>query len=82
MQLVGEQGEEAGLAAAVGADDADFPAGVQLDGGVDDQWAAGAGEGDLAEGDHEGGNYNEALAPAAEKLSFCGQPEKTAKIQI
>ncbi len=57
MQFVGEQREEAGLAAAVGADDADFPAGVDLDGGIDNQWAAGAGEGNLAEGDHEGADY-------------------------
>ena len=55
VQFVGEQREEAGFAAAVGADDADLPAGVELDGGVDDQRAAGAGEGDLAEGDHEAG---------------------------
>jgi hypothetical protein len=37
VQFVGEQREQAGFAAAVGADDADFPAGVDLDGGVDDQ---------------------------------------------
>ncbi len=48
MQFAGEQREQAGFTAAVGADDADFPAGVNLDGGVDDEGAAGAGEGDLA----------------------------------
>lgn len=58
VQFVGEQGEEAGFAAAVGANDADFPAGVDLDGGVDDERAAGAGEGDLAEGNHEAANYS------------------------
>ena len=60
VQLVGEQREQAGFAAAVGADDADFPAGVELNGSVDNQWAAGAGEGDLAEGDHEAVDYSEA----------------------
>ena len=61
MQFVGEQREEAGFAAAVGADDADLPAGVQLDGSVDDQRAADAGESDLAKGDHEGANYSGGL---------------------
>jgi hypothetical protein len=61
VQFAGEQREQAGFAAAVGADDADLPAGVQLNGGVDNQGAADAGEGDLAEGDHEGANYSGGL---------------------
>ena len=40
VQFVGEQREEAGFAAAVGADDADLPAGVQLNRGIDNQRAA------------------------------------------
>ena len=61
MQFVGEQREQVGLAAAVGADDADLPAGVNLNGCVDNQRAAGAGEGDLAEGDHKGEDYIQPL---------------------
>jgi hypothetical protein len=34
---------------------------VQLNGGIDDQRAAGAGEGDLAEGDHEADDYSGAV---------------------
>ena len=52
VQFPGEQCEQAGFAAAVGTDDTHFPAGVELDGGVDDQRTAGAGESNLAEGDH------------------------------
>ena len=61
MQFVGEQREQAGLAAAVGADHADLPAGVDLDGSVDDQGAAGAGEGDLAQCNHEAADYSGGL---------------------
>jgi hypothetical protein len=43
---------------------------VQLDGGVDDERAAGAGEGDLAECDHEGNDYSEQGGEAALKAAF------------
>ena len=71
VQFVGEQREEAGFAAAVGADDADFPAGMNLDGGVDDQRAAGTGEGDLAEGDHGRANYSGGLLKSRQLVSVC-----------
>ena len=61
VQFAGEQREQAGLAGAVGADDADLPAGMQLDRGIDDERAAGAGESDLTEGDHEAGDYSRGL---------------------
>lgn len=70
VQLVGEQGKEAGLPAAVGADDADFPAGMELDRGSDDQRAAGAGEGDLAEGNHEAADYSGVLLKSAHLITL------------
>ena len=70
VQFAGEQRKQAGFAAAVGADDADLPAGVQLNGGVDNQGVADAGEGDLAEGDHEGANYSGGLLKSFASVSY------------
>lgn len=61
MQFPAEQGEQARFAATVGADQTDPPAGVNLDVGVDDQRAAGAGESDLAQCNHEGGIITAAM---------------------
>ena len=53
MELVAQQGEQAGLAAAVGAGEADLPAGVDLQrGGLDEDLGA-AREAQIAKTDHE-----------------------------
>ncbi len=52
VQFAGEQGEQARLAAAVGAGDADLLAGVQAEVDAFEQRAAGAGEGEVAQQDH------------------------------
>jgi hypothetical protein len=52
MKLAAEQGEQARLSAAIGADEADPPAGVDLQVRVLDEDARTAGEGELPELDH------------------------------
>ena len=71
VQFAAEQRKQAGFAAAVGADDADLPAGVDLDGGVDDQRAAGASEGDLAQSNHEAADYSGGLLKSCQLVSLC-----------
>lgn len=71
MQFVGKQREQAGLAATVGTNDADLPAGVQLNGGIDHQRVAGAGESDLAEGDHKAANYSCGLLKSMRYRALC-----------
>ena len=55
LEFAAQQGEQARLAAAVGADDADPPAGVDLQRGVLDQAAHAARQGKLAELDQGAG---------------------------
>ncbi|MBV6475659.1 MAG: hypothetical protein MOGDAGHF_01213 [Rhodocyclaceae bacterium] len=52
VQFAGEEREEARLAAAVGAGDAGLPAGVQAEIDAFEQRPAGAGEGEVAQQDH------------------------------
>jgi hypothetical protein len=52
MQLAAQQAEEGGLAAAVGAGEADLPAGMQLQRGAGDQRFAVAGKTEVAQQDH------------------------------
>lgn len=55
MQFAPQQGEEGGLAAAIGAGQADLPARVQLQARVVDQALAGTGEPEFAQKDHYNG---------------------------
>lgn len=61
MQVTGNQGKQAGFSTAIGAHDTDLPAGMDLEAGVDNQRAAGTGESELAQGDHERQNYSGGL---------------------
>ncbi len=55
VQLSPQHGEQAGLAAAVGADHAHLLSGVDLEGGAFDQRARAASEGEIAQLDHGSG---------------------------
>ena len=72
MQLAQQQREQAGLARAVGAGQADFLARVDLHAGVLDQDFGGAGEGELTQADHDysGNKAKAALYGLARQASF------------
>jgi hypothetical protein len=54
VQLAAQEAEQAGLAAAVGAGEADLPAGVDLQAGAFDEGLDATGEAEVAELDHGG----------------------------